>query len=322
MTSSLAGSLTGKVSQAGEHDEQAMDKALQLDEQGLARGGENLIVNGDFERGVHGWQHAGAGIEADFSAATYGLAADGHGARVSELSTDRNTQISQDLAGLKAGETVNLTFDFARRANISLQHGIEVLWNGERVFASEGDASSWQSKALTLTAREGRNTLAFRGTGESNGLGYLLDNVEATASGKAEIGQVSAQLAQDDNAARREAIRRVPMPTNSGWSRRRTAAGRHRREPVPAGGYRPAEAGGEWPAAACRHRGGSPRHDGAARYAGAPLRAGQSVRRGERAVRPALAHRLCRSSAEHGPGRSGRCRQHGRHGDRRGQIQP
>ncbi|PNO52338.1 MARTX multifunctional-autoprocessing repeats-in-toxin holotoxin RtxA [Aeromonas hydrophila] len=200
--SSLAGSLTGKVSQAGEHDEQAMDKALQLDEQGLARGGENLIVNGDFERGAHGWQHAGAGIEADFSAATYGLAADGHGARVSELSTDRNTQISQDLAGLKAGETVNLIFDFARRANISLQHGIEVLWNGERVFASEGDASSWQSKALTLTASEGRNTLAFRGIGESNGLGYLLDNVVATASGKAEIGQVSAQLAQDDNAAR------------------------------------------------------------------------------------------------------------------------
>ncbi|HAT2491874.1 TPA: MARTX multifunctional-autoprocessing repeats-in-toxin holotoxin RtxA [Aeromonas hydrophila] len=200
--SSLAGSLTGKVSQAGERDEQAMDKALQLDEQGLARGSENLIVNGDFERGAHGWQHAGAGIEADFSAATYGLAADGHGARVSELSTDRNTQISQDLAGLKAGETVNLTFDFARRANISLQHGIEVQWNGERVFASEGDASSWQSKALTLTAREGRNTLAFRGIGESNGLGYLLDNVVATASGKAEIGQISAQLAQDDNAAR------------------------------------------------------------------------------------------------------------------------
>ncbi|AZU47793.1 structural toxin protein RtxA [Aeromonas hydrophila] len=77
-----------------------------------------------------------------------------------------------------------------------------MLWNGERVFASEGDASSWQSKALTLTAREGRNTLAFRGIGESNGLGYLLDNVVATASGKAEIGQVSAQLAQDDNAAR------------------------------------------------------------------------------------------------------------------------
>ncbi|UNU88678.1 MARTX multifunctional-autoprocessing repeats-in-toxin holotoxin RtxA [Aeromonas dhakensis] len=200
--SSLAGSLTGKVSQAGERDEQAMDKALQLDEQGLARGGENLIVNGDFEQGAHGWQHAGAGIEADFSAATYGLATDGHGARVSELSTDRNTQISQDLAGLKAGETVNLTFDFARRANISLQHGIEVLWNGERVFASEGDASSWQSKALTLTAREGANTLAFRGTGENNGLGYLLDNVVATAAGKAEIGQVSAQLAQDDSAAR------------------------------------------------------------------------------------------------------------------------
>ncbi|MGN4987610.1 alpha/beta fold hydrolase [Aeromonas hydrophila] len=77
-----------------------------------------------------------------------------------------------------------------------------MLWNGERVFASEGDASSWQSKALTLTASEGRNTLAFRGIGESNGLGYLLDNVVATASGKAEIGQVSAQLAQDDNAAR------------------------------------------------------------------------------------------------------------------------
>ncbi|WP_378080511.1 MARTX multifunctional-autoprocessing repeats-in-toxin holotoxin RtxA [Aeromonas bestiarum] len=205
--SSLASGLTGQVSQTGERDEQAMDKALQLDEQGLARGGENLIVNGDFERGAHGWQHAGDGIEADFSAATYGLADEGHGQRVSELSTDRNTQISQDLAGFQAGETVTLDFDFARRANISLQHGIEVLWNGERVFASEGDTASWQTKRLTLTARAGSNTLAFRGTGESNGLGYLLDNVVATAAGKAEIGQVSAQLAQDGNAAQAQADR-------------------------------------------------------------------------------------------------------------------
>lgn len=50
--------------------------------------------------------------------------------------------------------------------------------------------------------QRGPQHLAFRGIGESNGLGYLLDNVVATASGKAEIGQVSAQLAQDDNAAR------------------------------------------------------------------------------------------------------------------------
>lgn len=205
--SSLASGLTGQVSQTGERDEQAMDKALQLDEQGLARGGENLIVNGDFEQGAHGWQHAGDGIEADHSASAYGLATEGHGARVSELSTDRNTQISQDLAGLKAGETVTLNFDFARRANISLQHGIEVLWNGERVFASEGDADSWQTKQLTLTAREGRNSLAFRGTGENNGLGYLIDNVVATAAGKAEIGQVSTQLAEDGNAAQAQADR-------------------------------------------------------------------------------------------------------------------
>ncbi|WP_258224802.1 MARTX multifunctional-autoprocessing repeats-in-toxin holotoxin RtxA, partial [Aeromonas sp. HMWF014] len=205
--SSLASGLTGQVSQTGERDEQAMDKGLQLDEQGLARGGENLIVNGDFEQGAHGWQHAGEGIEAEHSATAYGLATEGHGARVSELSTDRNTQISQVLVGLKAGETVTLNFDFARRANISLQHGIEVLWNGERVFASEGDADSWQSKQLTLTARAGSNTLAFSGTGENNGFGYLLDNVVATAAGKAEIGQVSAQLVEDGNAARAQADR-------------------------------------------------------------------------------------------------------------------
>src|SRR5690606_14931543 len=87
------------------------------------------------------------------------------------------------------------------------QHGIEVLWNGERVFASEGDADSWQTKQWTLTAREGRNSLAFRGTGENNGLGYLLDNVVATAAGKAEIGQVSTQLAEDGNAAQAQADR-------------------------------------------------------------------------------------------------------------------
>ncbi|MBR7630388.1 MARTX multifunctional-autoprocessing repeats-in-toxin holotoxin RtxA [Aeromonas popoffii] len=205
--SSLASGLTGQVSQTGERDEQAMDKGLQLDEQGLARGGENLIVNGDFEQGAHGWQHAGEGIEAEHSATAYGLATEGHGARVSELSTDRNTQISQDLVGLKAGETVTLNFDFARRANISLQHGIEVLWNGERVFASMGDADSWQSKQLTMTARAGSNTLAFSGTGENNGFGYLLDNVVATAAGKAELGQVSAQLVEDGNAARAQADR-------------------------------------------------------------------------------------------------------------------
>lgn len=63
-----------------------------------------------------------------------------------------------------------MNFDFARRANISLQHGIEVLWNGERVFASEGDADSWQTKQLTLTARDGLNSLAFRGWGRTTAL--------------------------------------------------------------------------------------------------------------------------------------------------------
>ncbi|MBF4376296.1 hypothetical protein, partial [Vibrio anguillarum] len=102
-------------------------------------------VNGDFEQGEYGWR-ASNGIEAGFSANGYGVASEGHGNRVSELDTYINTTIFQDLNDLNHGEVITLSFDFAKRAGISNNEGIDVLWNGEVVFSSSGDESAWQKK--------------------------------------------------------------------------------------------------------------------------------------------------------------------------------
>ncbi|MEZ9417282.1 hypothetical protein AB4189_24485, partial [Vibrio sp. 10N.286.49.E1] len=96
-----------------------------------------------------------------------------------ELDVDKNTSIFQNLSALSEGEVIAVSFDFARRAGISSNEGIEVLWNGDVVFSTSGDKTAWQHKILKLTANSGSNKIEFKGTGHNDGRGYVLDNVVA-----------------------------------------------------------------------------------------------------------------------------------------------
>jgi len=189
--SNLADSLDGSVSSTEAPDTEQINSDLAVDDNAeqqkaqlqqelaaQASQNPNLIINGDFEQGDTGWSST-HGVEADYSADAYGLLTENHGNIVSELATSRNTSIYQQLDNLSAGETLELSFDFARRAGIADSKGIEVLFNGEVVFAHSNGTTAWTQQSLTLTATAGTNQLEFRGIGVENGGGYVIDNVSA-----------------------------------------------------------------------------------------------------------------------------------------------
>ncbi|PVX15676.1 MARTX multifunctional-autoprocessing repeats-in-toxin holotoxin RtxA [Vibrio cholerae] len=213
--SDLGDSLTGSVTKVDTPDLNKMQHALNVDDSSVQV--PNLIVNGDFELGEHGWQST-HGVEASYAGSVYGVEGEGHGARVTELDTYTNTSLYQDLANLAQGEVIAVSFDFAKRAGLSNNEGIEVLWNGEVVFSSSGDESAWQQKTLKLTAQAGSNRIEFKGTGHNDGLGYILDNVVATS-----------ESSQQANAIREHATQN-PAAQNALSDKERAEADRHRLE--------------------------------------------------------------------------------------------
>ncbi|WP_323854280.1 MARTX multifunctional-autoprocessing repeats-in-toxin holotoxin RtxA [Xenorhabdus koppenhoeferi] len=178
ITSDLKDSLKGSVTGVDAPDIGSIENALGNEKRLNPNQSRNLIINGDFEQGNKGWQHTN-GIEASHSAEAYGLSVEGHGERVSELDVQNNTSIYQDIRDLTAGESIKLSFDFARRAKSSVDNGMEVLWNKQVVFSVHAGKTEWKYHTLTLTAKAGSNRLEFKGTGKSDGFGYILDNVVA-----------------------------------------------------------------------------------------------------------------------------------------------
>ncbi|PAS40418.1 adhesin [Vibrio cholerae] len=215
VSSDLGDSLTGSVTKVDTPDLNKMQHALNVDDSSVQA--PNLIVNGDFELGEHGWQST-HGVEASYAGSVYGVEGEGHGARVTELDTYTNTSLYQDLANLAQGEVIAVSFDFAKRAGLSNNEGIEVLWNGEVVFSSSGDESAWQQKTLKLTAQAGSNRIEFKGTGHNDGLGYILDNVVATS-----------ESLQQANAIREHATQN-PATQNALSDKERAEADRQRLE--------------------------------------------------------------------------------------------
>ncbi len=213
--SDLGDSLTGSVTKVDTPDLNKMQHALNVDDSSVQA--PNLIVNGDFEQGEHGWQST-HGVEASYAGSVYGVEGEGHGARVTELDTYTNTSLYQDLANLAQGEVIAVSFDFAKRAGLSNNEGIDVLWNGEVVFSSSGDESAWQKKTLKLTAQAGSNRIEFKGTGHNDGLGYILDNVVATS-----------ESSQQANAIREHATQN-PATQNALSDKERAEADRQRLE--------------------------------------------------------------------------------------------
>ncbi|EOZ0746504.1 MARTX multifunctional-autoprocessing repeats-in-toxin holotoxin RtxA [Vibrio vulnificus] len=194
--SDLGDSLTGSVTKVDTPDLNKMQNALDVDGSSDQTQAPNLIVNGDFEQGDRGWKST-HGVEASYSGNVYGVSGEGHGARVTELDTYTNTSLYQDLTDLTEGEVIAVSFDFAKRAGLSNNEGIEVLWNGEVVFSSSGDASAWQQKTLKLTAHAGSNRIEFKGTGHNDGLGYILDNVVAKSESSQQANAVSEHATQN-----------------------------------------------------------------------------------------------------------------------------
>ncbi|HDI3132215.1 TPA: MARTX multifunctional-autoprocessing repeats-in-toxin holotoxin RtxA [Vibrio cholerae] len=195
--SDLGDSLTGSVTKVDTPDLNKMQHALNVDDSSVQA--PNLIVNGDFEQGAHGWQST-HGVEASYAGSVYGVEGEGHGARVTELDTYTNTSLYQDLANLAQGEVIAVSFDFAKRAGLSNNEGIEVLWNGEVVFSSSGDESTWQQKTLKLIAQAGSNRIEFKGTGHNDGLGYILDNVVATSESSQQTNAIREHATQNPAA--------------------------------------------------------------------------------------------------------------------------
>ncbi|TXY49633.1 MARTX multifunctional-autoprocessing repeats-in-toxin holotoxin RtxA [Vibrio cholerae] len=195
--SDFGDSLTGSVTKVDTPDLNKMQHALNVDDSSVQA--PNLIVNGDFELGEHGWQST-HGVEASYAGSVYGVEGEGHGARVTELDTYTNTSLYQDLANLAQGEVIAVSFDFAKRAGLSNNEGIEVLWNGEVVFSSSGDESAWQQKTLKLTAQAGSNRIEFKGTGHNDGLGYILDNVVATSESSQQANAIREHATQNPAA--------------------------------------------------------------------------------------------------------------------------
>ncbi|MGL4752021.1 MAG: MARTX multifunctional-autoprocessing repeats-in-toxin holotoxin RtxA [Aeromonadaceae bacterium] len=195
--SDLGDSLTGSVTKVDTPDLNKMQHVLNVDDSSVQA--PNLIVNGDFEQSEHGWQST-HGVEASYSGSVYGVDGEGHGSLVSELDTDTNTSLYQDLTNLAQGEVIAVSFDFAKRAGLSDNEGIEVLWNGEVVFSSSGDESVWQQKTLKLTAHAGSNRIEFKGTGHNDGLGYILDNVVAKSETSQQANAVSEHATQNQAA--------------------------------------------------------------------------------------------------------------------------
>ncbi|MCU8203733.1 MARTX multifunctional-autoprocessing repeats-in-toxin holotoxin RtxA [Vibrio vulnificus] len=194
--SDLGDSLTGSVTKVDTPDLNKVQNALDVDGSSDQTQAPNLIVNGDFEQGDRGWKST-HGVEASYSGNVYGVNGEGHGARVTELDTYTNTSLYQDLTDLTEGEVIAVSFDFAKRAGLSNNEGIEVLWNGEVVFSSSGDASAWQQKTLKLTAHAGSNRIEFKGTGHNDGLGYILDNVVAKSESSQQANAVSEHATQN-----------------------------------------------------------------------------------------------------------------------------
>ncbi|MEK9499312.1 MARTX multifunctional-autoprocessing repeats-in-toxin holotoxin RtxA [Photorhabdus sp. P32] len=180
--SDLSDHFSGSVTAVETPDISSIEGALSRKTRSISESAqnENLIVNGDFEQGELGWQSTND-IEAYNSASDYGLDNTGYGERVSEFNVDKNTVIWQELQNLSEGEVVSLTFDFMSHLEMVgselNDNGIVVLWNGKSVFSASGERTMWRTQKLDLMAEAGTNRIEFKGTGQNDGLVYILDKI-------------------------------------------------------------------------------------------------------------------------------------------------
>ena len=109
--------------------------------------------------------------------ATYGVSGPGLGTTVMELDSNKNVVVGQ-IVGVP-GATYTLSFQYARRSGVAIASTtFDVYWNGVLIESVSPTSTimSTHSELVTL-AMSGSNSLEFRGTGTSDSLGALIDNV-------------------------------------------------------------------------------------------------------------------------------------------------
>ncbi len=176
--------------------------------------GPDLIVNGSFELGhgltgsaweiygsIDGWTKGADGIPFEVQTGGAGGLAPNDGNALIELDGDTegngnphdtpdpvhtNATIQQTIAGTEAGQTYQLTFWYAPRGDGSDSSGMDVYFEGHKVFSippgsSEYASGTWHQITLTVTATGPNAVLGFAGTGAENENGALLDNVSLKA---------------------------------------------------------------------------------------------------------------------------------------------
>ena len=167
--------------------------------------GPNLLVNGSFEQydagarfysaswrsdTIPGWTDAN-GLEFQLArTGTEGVNTHDGGLWLDLEGYEGNADISQTVAGLTAGDTLLLSFDYANRANPGPEGAFEVYWNGELVFASDERHTDMRRAEVPVTAVDGDNVLRFVGLGAIDSDGASIDDVrlqQVAPQGAAEL---------------------------------------------------------------------------------------------------------------------------------------
>jgi len=154
----------------------------------------NLIVNGSFENTpglnqgtwglfcagqVPGWDPVGTTPLEIGLGTTYGVT--GYvGNNVMELDSTANVTVDQ-IVGTSGG-SYTLSFLFARRNGVSSSScSFDVYWNGGLQTSITPTSTAMSLFSMTVTGAA-LNTLEFRGTGASDSLGGILDDVQLDAA--------------------------------------------------------------------------------------------------------------------------------------------
>lgn len=108
------------------------------------------------------------------------------GTRALHLDNGAENTVSQTVTGLTPGEALTLKFNHAFRA-AAATGGVEVLWNGVVVkTVTAGTTALAAAGAVTVTAIDGNNVLAFRAIGAADNQGSVIDNITLTRTGGAD----------------------------------------------------------------------------------------------------------------------------------------
>ena len=150
----------------------------------------SILINGSFENPdtgsgwgsypndkVGGWFAEANSMEVG-AASVYGVTG-ATGDQVLELDSTGNAKISQNVNTVAGLYTLNL--DAALRRSVAVNSGtFNVLWNNVVIASISPVAQNLKTFTFTVQGTGGMDKLSLQGTGTSDSLGAIVDNVRLT----------------------------------------------------------------------------------------------------------------------------------------------